>query len=148
MLVEFHSADGTESVGVSRPDAAAFDLSGVAPEAQAQRLVERMRVFQGAPQAEAFAAGQVQASPDVLWVWSAFRLPNVSEVPGVPPNGPIGEGRIWLFSRAANNKAVVVQCVLMMPRDADPATMASRVQQATADFAPIIKSINVETITP
>jgi hypothetical protein len=84
----------------------------------------------------------------VLWVWSVFRLANVSEVPGVPPNGPIGEGRIWLFSRAANNKAVVVRCVLMMPRDADPATVASRVQQATADFAPIIKSINVETITP
>jgi len=148
LLVEFHSADGSESVGVSSSDTPAFDLSGLAPDAQAQRLAEQMRVFQGALQAEAFAAGQVQASPDVLWVWSAFRLPNVSEVPGVAANGPIGEGRVWLFSRAANGKVMLVQCVLMLPRDVEPATLTSRVQQATADFAPIIKSITVEAITP
>ena len=36
----------------------------------------------------------------------------------------------------------------MLPRDVEPATLTSRVQQATADFAPIIKSITVEAITP
>ena len=54
----------------------------------------------------------------------------------------------WLFSRAAQGKAVLVQCVLIMPRDIAPAAVASRVQQAAADFAPIVKSIVVEAIAP
>jgi len=146
--VRLHSADDAESVVVVRPDAPAFDLNGVAPDAQVQRLVENMRRYQTRPQVDAFATGQVQASADVVWVWSAFRLPDVSDLPDVPQNAAIGEARVWLFSRAAQGKAVLVQCVLIMPRDIAPAAVASRVQQAAADFAPIVKSIIVEAIAP
>jgi TonB family protein len=146
--VGFHSADSTRWVGVFRPDTPALDLSGLTPDAQVQRLFERMRQFQATPQVEAFATGRVQASPDVLWVWSAFRLPSVSSLPGVPQSSLVGEARAWLFARtAANGKAVLVQCTLILPRDIDPTDLLSRVQQATADFAPIVKSISVETIT-
>jgi len=146
--VRLHSADDAESVVVVRPDAPAFDLNGVAPDAQVQRLVENMRRYQTRPQVDAFATGQVQASADVVWVWSAFRLPDVSDLPDVPQNAAIGEARVWLFSRAAQGKVVLVQCVLIMPRDLAPAAVASRVQQAAADFAPIVKSIIVEAIAP
>jgi TonB family protein len=146
-LVGFHSADGTRTIGVFRPDTPAFDLSGVPPDAQVQRLFEKMRQFLPAAAVDAFTTGQVQPSPDVRWVWSAFRVPSVSSLPGVPRNDLIGEAREWLFARTtANGTVLLVQCTLLLPRDLDPAALASRVQQAAADFAPIIRSISVEAI--
>ena len=81
-------------------------------------------------------------------MWSAFRLPTASAIPGVPQSDSVGEARTWLFARtAANGKVVLVQCTLLLPRDIDPAALPSRVQQAASEFAPIIKSISVETIS-
>jgi hypothetical protein len=97
--------------------------------------------------AESLATGQVQTAPDVLWVWSALRLRDVSQVPGVPQNTAIGEARSWVFSRAANSRAIVVQCFVLLPRDADSALLAERLQNASEHFATIIKSISVEPLT-
>ena len=140
------NADSSESVGVVRPDTAEFDVSGLPPAAQLLRLGETMRRLLTSPQVETVATGQVQASPGELWVWSTFRVPDVTSVPGVPARGPAGEARSWVFARTVNGKVVLVQCTLLLPRDIDPAAMPARLQQAAADFAPIIKSISVEAI--
>jgi TonB family protein len=144
--IGLHNADSSESVGVARPDTAAFDVSSATSDGQVQRLVEMMRRLTTSPQVETVATGRVQAAPGVLWVWSTFRVSDVTSVPGVPTGGPAGEARSWVFARTVNGKVVLVQCTLILPRNSDPAALPARLQQAAADFAPIIKSISVEAI--
>jgi len=109
-------------------------------------LIEGMRRLQVSPQVETLATGQVQSSPGVWWVWSTFRIPAVSTIPGAPQNGLAGEVRSWVFARTVNGKVVLVQCALILPRDIDPVALSARVRQAAADFAPIVKSISVDSI--
>jgi TonB family protein len=143
--IGLQSADKTASLAVIRPETATSELRRTASEPQVQELVDRMRRLHTAANVESLATGQVQASPDVLWVWSVFRIPDVSSLPGASPTD-FSEARSWVFARTVGNRLILVQCIALLPSGLDSANLAARAARAAAEFAPSVRSISVDTI--
>jgi TonB family protein len=145
--VSVRSADGLESMMVLRPELVTADLHWPASDAQIQSVADLVRKLQPDTGLETIATGQVHTAAGAFWIWSAFRAPNLPNLGGTADaaNARV-EGRLWAFARTVNGRMVLVAAMVLLPRDADPAVIASRVQKAAAEFAPIINSVQVEAI--
>jgi TonB family protein len=146
--ISLRSADGLESMLVLRPEMVAGDLQWPASDAQIQGLADLVRRLQSNAGLETIATGQVRTAAGAFWIWSAFRAPNLPNVTASADaaNPPL-EGRLWAFARTVNGRMVLVAAMVLLPRGADPAVIASRAQKAAADFSPIINSIQVEPVS-
>jgi TonB family protein len=133
------------SLTIAKPQPAPFDLMPPIPPDRFSRLIEGIRrasVSGAATEVQMF--GQVQANPDLYWVWATLRLPALPAPPGVDSSAlPFSEGRAWVFTRAILETGVTVACQVLMPKELMPDAVEARARQAAGQCGAVIRSISL-----
>jgi hypothetical protein len=107
-----------------------------------QRISDSFRAFLPQGRFQTLGRGQIEARPDMFWVWTSIRLASPSA--GTSGGGSPVEARLWIFSHTISGTAVSVKCQLLLPRNLPAAEAETRALRASAEFGAIMTSIRIE----